>query len=649
MNFSVKEKPNENKIPYKGNQFIKLIEDKLNDDLNNYCVECGNENPEYISINNGVFICIECIPNHLKFPKNISRILKNDKNSLTLNEIQCLLCGGNKALLDFINNEYPKLSELPPNILYRTQAMVYYRQHLQYLIKGGIPPIKPSVKYAYKISNFLNNIHENYNSLVTENELYNTITDERRFINKMDYMNNFENNIKFFNSGYNFNSINNNNDNNDDNKFIKTICDGDNNHYDNYFINKPRQINFQNNNNIIIGNLNNNITNNNNNVMYSPKKIKFDFNRKEKKNARNQTSYSPMNENISHFNDIYIKPKLLLSPKSNKKYNSNKKELNQRNGSADLVKKNTYRPLMNDFCDNIISINLDSSKRNNDFKNYNETKIDIDYNLKSSRIRSTLNDKSYIKNKAIKFIKTNEFSHKSFSQKMIKNDNSSTSSKFIFPIKTENNLVQPQIKPYKDLPFKKNLTNNSTLNKKKQLIIDSNQILSLNRKGLLNNNITFSCNDLISNLKNNEKSLISETLNFSEVESFPIKINLKKNKKAKVNTEGNKRRLVENIYFSSDKIKNDPKKNFKKNIVKHDSKYKIEVKQKENKKQEVNTDKRNNIKTKRFGGIKNRSHENNIKESKNEQKKFNGENKNNNKGEKKISIRNKYKQKSKVK
>ena len=173
MNFSVKEKPNENKIPYKGNQFIKLIEDKLNDDLNNYCVECGNENPEYISINNGVFICIECIPNHLKFPKNISRILKNDKNSLTLNEIQCLLCGGNKALLDFINNEYPKLSELPPNILYRTQAMVYYRQHLQYLIKGGIPPVKPSLKNAYNITNYSQNFNYNSsNNLATENDYY---------------------------------------------------------------------------------------------------------------------------------------------------------------------------------------------------------------------------------------------------------------------------------------------------------------------------------------------------------------------------------------------------------------------------------------------------------------------------------------------
>lgn len=76
--------------------------------------------------------------------------------------------------------------------------MIYYRQNLQYLINGGIPPIKPSIKYAYKISNFLNNINQNYNNIVTfENEIFNTITDDRGFMNKLKYMNNLENNSKF--------------------------------------------------------------------------------------------------------------------------------------------------------------------------------------------------------------------------------------------------------------------------------------------------------------------------------------------------------------------------------------------------------------------------------------------------------------------
>ena len=118
----------------KGNSYIKKIEETIKDELNNYCVECGEENPEFISVNNAIFLCRECTKNHLKFPKNISKIRKNNIKYLTLSEIQFLLCGGNRALLNFICNEYPKLAELPSNILYRTQAMIYYRQNLIFLL-----------------------------------------------------------------------------------------------------------------------------------------------------------------------------------------------------------------------------------------------------------------------------------------------------------------------------------------------------------------------------------------------------------------------------------------------------------------------------------------------------------------------------------
>ena len=200
MKFAVTNKESENKTIYMGNPYIKMIEEKLNEELNNYCVECGNEDPEYISINNGIFICGECVQNHFKFPKNISKIIKNNLKSLTLKEIQPLLCGGNKALLDFINNEFPKLSEFPPHILYRTQAMSYYRHFLQFLINGGVPPVKPSVKYAYKISNFYQNYDSN-NVMPSETNIYNNMRDEQIMENNINSIGNFTN---FYKTGNNF-------------------------------------------------------------------------------------------------------------------------------------------------------------------------------------------------------------------------------------------------------------------------------------------------------------------------------------------------------------------------------------------------------------------------------------------------------------
>jgi len=54
----------------------KKIKENKNDELNKECFDCGSCNPEYISINNGVFICEDCLYIHNKFPKQISTTLK---------------------------------------------------------------------------------------------------------------------------------------------------------------------------------------------------------------------------------------------------------------------------------------------------------------------------------------------------------------------------------------------------------------------------------------------------------------------------------------------------------------------------------------------------------------------------------------------
>ena len=673
MKFAIKNQKTNN-ASYQKNPYIKIIDQKLCDELNNYCVECGSENPEYISINNGVFICVECAQNHLKFPKNISRIIKNDKNSLNLNEIQCLLCGGNRALLEFINNEFPKLSEFPPNILYRTQAMVYYRQNLQYLINGGIPPIKPSVKYGYKISNFLNKV--NYNNFMTsENEFYNTIVEERGFINKMNYMQNFGTNVNFYNTGNNFGRRI-NFDNSLDNRFSNTINNKEN-YFDNYIINKPKQINFQNNNNIIIGNIDNN---NDNNIIYSPQTIKVNFNKKNfRKNSRNPLISSDSSENVSHFNNIYIKPKLILSPKVHQNYTLSKKITRQRNGSADIIKKDYYFPLEKELSnkDKVI-ISLNNSNKNIDNIFNNDSQNDIDY-FKNKKMNKNLSQETNIKLKNPNiYINQNKYIHKSLSQKKISNDNSIIDNKFT--IQNDSNKINKQINNFNDIiPQKKTIIVNSNINKTliSNTINNNEKLIPIIKRRTINNSkLNFNKNHKISNLiKNNEKFSNYETMNFSEIDSFAIKINLKKNKKD--NIDENKKNLIkEKNYFSCDESKIELKKNNKNkkeekeekenidkdkdkqenknkieinqnknNINKEENKNKIDIKQKDkdNKKEEdINEDKKNISKIKIN---KNLSQEDILKDIKDVKKKFN-EKKGSNKEDNKVSIRNKYKQKT---
>ena len=141
----------------------RKIKEIKNNELNKECFDCGSCYPEYISINNGVFICKDCLIIHNKFPKQISTTLKNNLSSLNSKELQFMYLGGNQKLLEFINYEYPQLQKFKLNILYQTKAMQYYRNNLNYLVYGGPKPIKPNEKInAYELLNS--------NDLIVKNE-----------------------------------------------------------------------------------------------------------------------------------------------------------------------------------------------------------------------------------------------------------------------------------------------------------------------------------------------------------------------------------------------------------------------------------------------------------------------------------------------
>ena len=636
MKYAVRNEQTTNNVPYMGNPYIKMIEEKLNDEFNNFCVECGNENPEYISINNGIFICINCVQNHFKFPKIISNILKNNIKSLTLDEIQPLLCGGNKSLLDFINNEYPKLSEFPPHILYRTQAMVYYRQNLQYLINGGIPPVKPSIKYAYKISNFCQN-YSNNNIMTTDDDFYipNPTSDSKTILSNDNYKHydKFYHSVNNFWNGRNTNRNRNNIDNFENNKYPYTINNGENN-YENYIISKPNQVNFQNNNNIIIGNIDDN---HKNKIIYSPQKIKIDYpkNKRNKLNKQNNQhqmeDFNSMTRYSSNLNEVYVKPKLILSPKvinNFENFTLSNRNINNRHSSVDLNKKNYFISQNNELFEKgeILCFPISNIK-----DNVYET---VNNNWKCRKMNKNFSQGSYNKN-PIKYIKKTKIIHKSLSQKVIKEDNNHKEKYIPKPNKNSMTIRLKKVITNK-INKKVNQSDNDETKMKKTLH-------NANTKSYINNN------KIISNfMKNNEKCSTEDTNNFSEVDSLPIKINLKIKKDKEIHEE---QKQNEKNYFSSDESKKEPKQNDKKEdiLIKKDSKNNIIPIPKDNKKEEVKNEKKNNIPKRPPSRVfKNRSHEDDLKISNITEKKM-IENKIKNLEKNNISIRNKYKLKNKSK
>lgn len=112
-----------------------LLDIILNDQSNSKCFDCKSPNafPKYISINNGVFLCDKCVKVHLDFAnKSISNIIKNHLNKLNIIQLQILANAGNAKLHEFIDLHYPKLNYLTPQLLYKTNAMEYYRKYVIY-------------------------------------------------------------------------------------------------------------------------------------------------------------------------------------------------------------------------------------------------------------------------------------------------------------------------------------------------------------------------------------------------------------------------------------------------------------------------------------------------------------------------------------
>ena len=594
------------KNSHESNPYMQMLSKKLKEELNNFCVECGTESPEYISINNGIFLCSDCVQNHFNFPKNISRILKNNIKSLTLDEIQFLLCGGNKALLDFINNEFPKLSEFPPYILYRTQAMVYYRQNLLYLINGGIEPIKPSLKYAYKVSNFINNLQNDFNNMkenisnnftMSEHETFNTIQEEKKFLSNIN--NNFENYAN--NSNYNFSKgrkINLENNNNINDRMINNTHYNFNKNNDNndtsYIINKPRQINFQNNNNIIIGNFNthNPITEiNQERLMTSQEKINLNI--KPKNKRRIKSIISDSTNYLSNINEIYVKPKLVLSPKINVNCLTINGNLSQRNRSVDTEKN--YKKVIDIF---------EEKKINKDGKDIIKKKL----NKNSSQDLYVLTQ-----GEGIGLIsKKGKYIHKSLSQRNIKNENDKIiNKKIIHNYKDKKYLINTNSERYELLSRMQEIKNNK--NK-----IQKNFVLNLNNK----------YNNINTNI-NNQNFATEQNYKINQIETLPIKINLKnknnnhkdQDKSKEIKLEITKTQIInEKNYFSSDEsnIKDNTNISDKENIPD------------------------NKNKTNKTTLCKHFSQMNVIKETKDKNKKLFSD-KVNNKDIHKVSIRNKYK------
>ena len=200
----------------------RKIQEIYKDELNNECFDCGKANPDFISANNGVFICKDCMAIHYQFSDEISLIIKNNLFLLNEEQINYIYYGGNRKLLEFINYDFPQLQNFQPEILYKTQAMQYYRDKLYYLVEGGNKPMRPNEHFAYRLIN-------NYGNF--------PMTEKREKFTTHNFGNNDQNNFNNPNNvmqtDFDNEYIDEENENENENQYLNEEIENENENYEN--------------------------------------------------------------------------------------------------------------------------------------------------------------------------------------------------------------------------------------------------------------------------------------------------------------------------------------------------------------------------------------------------------------------------------
>ena len=123
------EKEKKKEIELKNKNLIYKI-----DEENYNCVDCGNSQSNFISINNGVTLCSNCAEIHKQFGNDISYIL-NINDELDEYLFNFIVFGSNSKFKKFLENENVD-TKLNLKKKYKTNAVVFYRKNLKNKVEG---------------------------------------------------------------------------------------------------------------------------------------------------------------------------------------------------------------------------------------------------------------------------------------------------------------------------------------------------------------------------------------------------------------------------------------------------------------------------------------------------------------------------------
>lgn len=113
------------------------IAELMKNSYNTRCIDCNSSGSQWVSLNNGVFLCLECSGIHRGYGVNISYIKSITLDTFADEQILYLKKGGNEYLIEFLNQYgiFPdKINDKEK--FYKSKVMSYYRRYLSSLVNG---------------------------------------------------------------------------------------------------------------------------------------------------------------------------------------------------------------------------------------------------------------------------------------------------------------------------------------------------------------------------------------------------------------------------------------------------------------------------------------------------------------------------------
>ncbi len=117
-------------------QFFKNI-------FNRKCFDCTQENPEWVSVNNAIFLCKDCQLKHRSYGVSISYIRSLELDNWKEEQLALLKLGGNERLKELMLT-YNITSSVDRAQLYYSKLFDYYRKLIKAELRGDQRPKPPT-------------------------------------------------------------------------------------------------------------------------------------------------------------------------------------------------------------------------------------------------------------------------------------------------------------------------------------------------------------------------------------------------------------------------------------------------------------------------------------------------------------------------